>query len=84
MKGRIQPNRKKNSESAIQMKLYNKMIAVINFMNCSTSMLPNQRKRRHLLERNTAWHMQQETSQRHHISNKYDHQNLFLALPFII
>ena len=54
-----------------------KMIAVINFMNCSTSKLPIWRKRRHLLGRNGAWYMRQETSPRHHISNKYDHQNLF-------
>ena len=39
-----------------------------------------EKERRHLLEKYVVQYTQQETCQRHHISNKYDHQNLVIAL----
>ena len=81
-KGRIQPNGKKNSENAIHMKRYskndsaNKLCEVfhinVTYLKETDTYL---RETQHSI-------CDRKTSQRCHISNKHDHQNLFLALPF--
>ena len=82
-KGRIQANGKKYSEKAIQMKLYKndsyKELCELFHIN----VIYLKENRDTYLRETQCSNMLQETSQRHHISNKYDHQNLCLALPLI-